>query len=55
VTFPLTAERTSTGIKISGSIPVTFADWGIPNPSFSGLVTTQNHGLLEFLLAFQHA
>src|SRR5450759_1597541 len=55
VTFPLTAERTSTGIKISGSIPVTFADWGIPNPSFSGFVTTQNHGLLEFLLAFQHA
>ena len=55
VTFPLTAERTSTGIKISGSIPVTFANWDIPNPSFSGFVTTQNHGLLEFLLAFQHA
>jgi polyisoprenoid-binding protein YceI len=55
VTFPLTAERTSAGIKISGSIPVTFADWSIPNPSFSGFVTTQNHGLLEFLLAFQHA
>jgi len=55
VTFPLTAERTSTGIEISGSIPVTFANWDIPNPSFSGFVTTQNHGLLEFLLAFQHA
>jgi polyisoprenoid-binding protein YceI len=55
VTFPLTAERTSAGIKISGSIPVTFADWSIPNPSFSGFVTTQNHGLLEFLLAFQHS
>jgi polyisoprenoid-binding protein YceI len=55
VTFPLTAERTTTGIKISGSIPVTFADWSIPNPSFSGFVTTQNHGLLEFLLAFQHS
>jgi polyisoprenoid-binding protein YceI len=53
VTFPLTAERTSTGIKISGSIPITFANWDIPNPSFSGFVTTQNHGLLEFLLAFQ--
>jgi hypothetical protein len=35
---------------VSGSIPVLFADWGIPNPSFAGLVTTQNHGLLEFLL-----
>jgi polyisoprenoid-binding protein YceI len=55
VTFPLTAERTSTGIKISGSIPIAFANWEIPNPSFSGFVTTQNHGLLEFLLAFQKA
>jgi polyisoprenoid-binding protein YceI len=50
VTFPLTAERTAQGIDVSGSIPVLFADWGIPNPSFAGLVTTQNHGLLEFLL-----
>jgi polyisoprenoid-binding protein YceI len=55
VTFPLTAERTGTAIKISGSIPVAFADWDIPNPSFSGFVTTQNHGLLEFLLAFQRS
>ncbi len=55
VTFPLTAERTSTGIKISGSIPIAFANWEIPNPSFSGFVTTQNHGLLEFLLAFQRS
>jgi polyisoprenoid-binding protein YceI len=55
VTFPLSAERTSTAIKISGSIPVAFADWDIPNPSFTGFVTTQNHGLLEFLLAFQRA
>jgi polyisoprenoid-binding protein YceI len=55
VTFPLSAERTSTAIKISGSIPVTFARWDIPNPSFSGFVTTQDHGLLEFLLAFQRA
>jgi polyisoprenoid-binding protein YceI len=55
VTFPLTAERTSTAIKISGSIPVAFADWDIPNPSFGSFVTTQNHGLLEFLLAFKRA
>jgi polyisoprenoid-binding protein YceI len=50
VTFPLTAQRTAQGIEVSGSIPVLFADWGIPDPSFAGLVTTQNHGLLEFLL-----
>ncbi len=50
VTFPLSAERTSGQIDISGSIPILFADWDIPNPSFTGFVTTQNHGVLEFLL-----
>ena len=50
VTFPLSAERTSSRIDISGSIPILFADWDIPNPSFGSFVTTQNHGVLEFLL-----
>ncbi len=52
VTFTLQAERTSAGIEVSGAIPIVFADWDIPNPSFSGFVTTQNHGLLEFLIKF---
>jgi polyisoprenoid-binding protein YceI len=55
VTFTLSAERTSSGIKVSGSIPVKFADWDIPNPSFGSFVTTQNHGVLEFLLNFTKA
>jgi polyisoprenoid-binding protein YceI len=50
VTFPLSAERTSSEIEVSGSIPVLFSRWDIPNPSFTGFVTTQNHGVLEFLL-----
>jgi polyisoprenoid-binding protein YceI len=50
VTFPLKAERTPAGIQTTGSIPVTFADWSIPNPSFGNFVKTQNHGQLEFLL-----
>jgi polyisoprenoid-binding protein YceI len=52
VTFTLQAERTSAGIEVSGSIPIVFADWGIGNPSFAGFVTTQDHGLLEFLVKF---
>ena len=52
VTFPLQAERTGTAIKVAGQINVPFAEWGIGNPSFAGFVTTQNHGLLEFLLVF---
>jgi hypothetical protein len=39
---------------VTGSIPVTFADWGIPNPSFSG-ITTEDHGTVEFLVNLTHA
>jgi polyisoprenoid-binding protein YceI len=53
VTFPLKAERTASGIEIQGSIPVLFSRWDIPNPSFTGFVTTQNHGIMEFLLDFK--
>jgi polyisoprenoid-binding protein YceI len=55
VTFPLRAERTAGTIEVQGSIPVLFSKWGIPNPSFTGFVTTQNHGIMEFLLDFRPA
>jgi polyisoprenoid-binding protein YceI len=55
VTFGLSAQRTATQIRVSGSIPIVFADWGIPNPSFAGFVTTQDHGVLEFLLVLNRA
>lgn len=50
VTFTLNAERTAATIEVQGSITVLFSDWGISNPSIGGFVTTQDHGLLEFLL-----
>jgi polyisoprenoid-binding protein YceI len=53
--FALQAERTGTGIEVSGSIPIVFADYGIENPSFGGFVTTQDHGLLEFLVKFSRS
>jgi polyisoprenoid-binding protein YceI len=54
VTFTLTAERTAGGtqLKVAGDIPVLFSDYNIQNPSLGGFVTTQDHGLLEFLLVF---
>jgi polyisoprenoid-binding protein YceI len=52
VTFTLAAERKGSQIEVSGDIPVLFSDYGIANPSFAGFVTTQDHGLLEFLLVF---
>jgi polyisoprenoid-binding protein YceI len=55
VTIHLGARRTASNIEVSGSVPVTFADWNIPNPSFSGVVSTEDHGTMEFLLNFAHA
>ena len=52
VTFTLTAERKGTQIDVVGHIRVLFSDWNIQNPSFAGFVTTQDYGLLEFLLVF---
>ena len=60
VTFTLPAERStakdgSTQIEVAGDIPVLFSDYNIQNPSVGGFVTTQDHGLLEFLLVFSKA
>jgi polyisoprenoid-binding protein YceI len=52
VTFTLRAELRDGHIEVSGQIPVLFSDYDIANPSFAGFVTTQNHGILEFLLVF---
>lgn len=52
VTFSLTAERTAAKIEVAGQLPVLFSDYNISNPSFGSFVTTQNNGILEFLLAF---
>jgi polyisoprenoid-binding protein YceI len=38
-------------IKVQGEIPITFDDYGIPNPSFGG-ITTEDHGSLELLVVF---
>jgi polyisoprenoid-binding protein YceI len=51
VTVQVTAQRRGDSFKVSGSIPVTFTDYEIPNPSF-GPVTTEDHGEIEFQLAF---
>jgi polyisoprenoid-binding protein YceI len=60
VTFTLTAERGTAKdgaaqIEVAGDIPVLFSDYNIQNPSLGGFVTTQDHGLLEFLLIFSKA
>ncbi|HUB69744.1 MAG TPA: YceI family protein, partial [Acidimicrobiales bacterium] len=50
VTFSLSAERSGASIYVLADINIVFANWGIANPSFTGFVTTQDHGTLEVLL-----
>jgi polyisoprenoid-binding protein YceI len=54
LTFEVTGRRTGSTVQVAGSIPITFADYDIANPSF-GPVTTEDHGVLEFALNFSHA
>jgi polyisoprenoid-binding protein YceI len=50
VSFTVKAKYDTGVIDITGSIPITFATWAIPNPSFGHAITTDDHGILEFLL-----
>ncbi|MGW0760176.1 YceI family protein [Streptomyces sp. NPDC002814] len=54
VTFDLTAQRTADGFRTNGSLPLTFADYGIDAPNFGG-ITVEDEGSIEFLLAFTSA
>jgi polyisoprenoid-binding protein YceI len=54
VTFDLTAKQENGLIGVQGSIPVVFSDYGIANPSTGG-ITTEDNGLVEFVLVFQPA
>lgn len=51
VTFDLVARRNGANVEVNGTIPITFADYGIDNPSVAG-ITTEDNGKLEFLLVF---
>jgi polyisoprenoid-binding protein YceI len=54
VTFDVVAKQENGLIGVQGSIPVLFADYGIANPSFGG-ITTEDNGLVEFILVFAPA
>ena len=54
VTFEVTAKMENGLIGVQGSSPVVFADYGIANPSTGG-ITTEDNGLVEFVLVFEQA
>ena len=54
VTFEVEATFESGRIGVLGQIPVVFADYDISDPSFAS-ITTEDNGLLEFVLIFDRA
>jgi polyisoprenoid-binding protein YceI len=52
VTFDVQGTFKNGLIGVLGQIPVLFADYGIPNPSFA-TTTTEDNGLLEFVLVLE--
>jgi polyisoprenoid-binding protein YceI len=54
VTFEVEATFANGRVGVLGKIPVVFADYGIPNPSVA-TITTEDNGLLEFVLIFDRA
>jgi len=48
-TFQVQARKSGSTIQVSGSIPITFADYNISNPS-GGPASVGNSGTLEFLI-----
>ena len=51
VTINVTAKRSGGTIPVQGTIPVVFADYGIPSPSF-GPASVEDNGEIEFLVTF---
>ena len=49
VTVPLQAALSGDGVQVSGSIPVTFSDYGVEAPSL-GFVSVEDQGTVEFLV-----
>lgn len=54
VTFEVEATFANGRVGVLGKIPVVFAEFGIPNPSIA-TITTEDNGLLEFVLIFDRA
>jgi len=54
VQVPISARQSGNTIQVTGSIPVTFSDYNIDNPS-GGPASVGNSGTVEFLLTFRRA
>ena len=54
VTFDLTARRNGDAIEVTGSMPITWSDYDIDDPS-GGPAQVEDTGTMEFALSFSKA
>ncbi len=52
VDVTMQARRNGAAIEINGQVPIIWSEWGIENPSLAPFVTTEDRGLLEYLIVF---
>jgi polyisoprenoid-binding protein YceI len=56
VAVPISMRRDGADVKVTGSFPVSFADWGIAEPTGYGWFgSLANHGTAEFLLVLRRS
>ena len=48
----LSVVRTATGVEASGSVPITFSDFGVDAPNL-GFVSVEDSGAVEFFVVLQ--
>lgn len=53
ISFDLVARRNGAAIEVNGAIPFVMSDYNIADPSVADVVTTEQKGLLEFLVVFE--
>lgn len=53
VSIALQGQRTGGFLVVVGSLDITFADFGIQKPTAGGVLSIEDHGLLELQLVFQ--
>jgi polyisoprenoid-binding protein YceI len=52
VQIPLTAKLSGGVIAVTGSLPITFADYGVQAPTSFAVVSIEDHGTMELQLFF---
>jgi polyisoprenoid-binding protein YceI len=55
IEIPLETQLVGDLIVVVGAVDITFADWGVEMPSAPGVVSVEDHGILEIQLFFSRA